>query len=293
MRASSQLRFGARPRRSTRGLLGGAALALAVVATPAAHADLVAKINGLRKKECAARPVGAPLHVDQAAANVARELARGRKLEDALKRASYPASTATSLHMKGALGEDGVRRELAESYCSAVGDPRYSEVGVFRSGDEYWIVLASRVFVPPPLDPVATAARVLELVNSARAAPRDCGQGHHFEAAQPVTASPKLAEVALEHSRDMADHRKLDHPGSDGSAPADRVTRSGYAWRGTGENVASGQQTADAVMKSWLESPGHCQNIMEPRFTEMGVAFALAPDQNPNIYWTQVFATPR
>ncbi len=46
-------------------------------------------------------------------------------------------------------------------------------------------------------------------------------------------------------------------------------------------------------MKSWLESPGHCENIMEPRFTEMGVAFALAPDQNPNIYWTQVFATPR
>ncbi|HUO68996.1 MAG TPA: CAP domain-containing protein, partial [Gammaproteobacteria bacterium] len=122
---------------------------------------------------------------------------------------------------------------------------------------------------------------------------RDCGEGHHFEAARPVTASPTLAEVALEHSRDMAEHRKLGHPGSDGSAPADRVTRSGYVWRGTGENVASGQQTPDAVMKSWLASPGHCENIMEPRFTEMGVAFALAPEQNPNIYWTQVFATPR
>ncbi len=293
MRGSSQPLFGARARRARRGLAQAAAFALAVAATPAAHADLVAKINGLRKHECAARPAGAPLHVDDAAADVARELARGHKLPDALKRASYPASTATSLHVKGAQGEDGVRRELAASYCAAVGDARYSEVGVFRKGDEYWIVLASRKFVPPPLDPAATAARVLELVNAARAVARNCGEGHHFEAAQPVAASTTLAEVALEHSRDMAEHRKLGHPGSDGSAPADRVTHSGYTWLGTGENVASGQQTADAVVKSWLESPGHCVNIMEPRFTEMGVAFALAPDQNPNIYWTQEFATPR
>lgn len=293
MRGSSQPPFGARARRARRGLVPVAALALAVAATPAARADLVAKINGLRKSECAARPAAAPLHVNDEAANVARELARGHKLPDALQRASYPASTATSLHVKGAQGEDGVRRELAANYCSSVGDARYSEVGVFRNGDEYWIVLASRRFDPPPLDATAAAARVLALVNAARAVARDCGEGHHFEAAQPVAASPTLAEVALEHSRDMAEHRKLGHPGSDGSAPADRVTRSGYAWRGTGENVASGQQTPDAVVKGWLASPGHCENIMEPRFTEMGVAFALAPDQNPNIYWTQVFATPR
>ncbi len=223
MRGSSKPLFGARARRARRGLVPAAALALAVAAAPAARADLVAKINGLRKNECAARPAGAPLHVDDAAADVARELARGHKLLDALKRASYPASTATSLHVKGAQGEDGIRRELAESYCSAVGDARLSEVGVFRERREYWIVLASRKFVPPPLDPVATAARVLELVNAARGVARDCGEGHHFEAARPVTASPTLAEVALEHSRDMAEHRKLGHPGSDGSAPADRV----------------------------------------------------------------------
>jgi uncharacterized protein YkwD len=293
MRGSSQPLFGARARRARLGLGRAAAFALAIAAAQAAHADLVAKLNGLRKSECAARPAGAPLHANDEAANVARELARGRKLPDALKRAGYPASTATSLHVKGAQGEDGVRRELAASYCAAVGDPRYSEIGVFRNGDEYWIVLAGRLFVPRPLDPPATAARVLELVNAARAVARDCGAGHHYEAARPVAASAILDGVALQHSRDMAEHRKLGHEGSDGSAPAERVTRAGYVWLGTGENVASGQQTADAVMKSWLESPGHCENIMEPRFTEMGVAFTLAPDQNPNIYWTQEFATPR
>ena len=91
----------------------------------------------------------------------------------------------------------------------------------------------------------------------------------------------------------MAEHRTLGHPGSDGSKPEERITRAGYEWQGTGENVASGQQTADAVVGAWLKSSGHCANIMEPRFTEMGVAFALAPGENPNIYWTQEFATPR
>jgi uncharacterized protein YkwD len=295
MHGSSQPLAGRPARRGLSRLGTAATLALAIAASPAARADVVAKINGLRKNECAAQPAGAPLRVDSAVADVAHELARGNKLADALKRAGYPASTATSLHVKGAQGEDGVQHvlRLAAAYCDAVGDPRYSEIGVFRSRDEYWIVLATRKFVPPPLDPAAVAARVLELVNAARAVARDCGEGHHFEAAQPLAASATLDAVALEHSRDMAEHRKLGHPGSDGSAPADRVTRAGYAWRGTGENVASGQQTADAVVKSWLESPGHCANIMEPRFTEMGVAFALAPDQNPNIYWTQELATPR
>ncbi len=80
MRGSSKPLFGARARRAGRGLGSAAALALAVAAAPAARADVVAKINGLRKNECAARPAGAPLHVDDAAANVARELARGHKL---------------------------------------------------------------------------------------------------------------------------------------------------------------------------------------------------------------------
>ena len=66
----------------------------------------------------------------------------------------------------------------------------------------------------------------------------------------------------------------------------------GYNWRASGENVASGQRDADAVVAAWLESPGHCANIMEPNFTEMGVAFVEVPGANPSIYWAQSFAAP-
>jgi uncharacterized protein YkwD len=145
---------------------------------------------------------------------------------------------------------------------------------------------------PANEDSAAIASRVLELVNAARAEPRRCGR-HLFEAAPPLTLAPALAEAASSHARDMAQHLLLDHRGSDGSEPDERVTRAGYRWQAIGENIAAGQPTADAVVATWLDSPAHCANIMEPQFTEMGVAFALAPSGNPAIYWAQVLATPQ
>ena len=268
------------------------ALAIVLAIAPAARADVVAKVNALRKHDCAAKTAAAPLRADKGLAGLARELARGTKLGDAITRVGYPASAATSLHVKGATTEDAVPPALAARYCKQIGDPRYAEVGVFRSRDEYWIVLAARRVEPAPLDPTAVAARVLELVNAARAQERKCG-GQSFAPAAPLKSSPVLASVAAAHARDMAEHAELTHTGSDGSRPADRITRAGYEWRGSGENVAAGQRNADAVVAAWLESPGHCVNIMEPNFTEMGVAFVEVPGANPGIYWAQSFATPR
>jgi uncharacterized protein YkwD len=81
--------------------------------------------------------------------------------------------------------------------------------------------------------------------------------------------------------------------GSDGSSSGERVTRAGYAWRAVGENIASGQKDADAVVAAWLASPGHCATLMGPYFAEMGVAFAYAPGANPGNYRAQEFAAPR
>ncbi len=45
-------------------------------------------------------------------------------------------------------------------------------------------------------------------------------------------------------------------------------------------------------MQGWIDSPGHCANLMSPTFTEMGIAFVVERKSEPGIYWTQVFATP-
>jgi hypothetical protein len=69
----------------------------------------------------------------------------------------------------------------------------------------------------------------------------------------------------------MLKRRYFEHRGSDGSEPRDRVARAGYKSRLTGENIALGPESAEEVVAGWLDSPGHCANIMEPRFQDIGI----------------------
>lgn len=134
-------------------------------------------------------------------------------------------------------------------------------------------------------------ARVVELVNIARSKPRRCGR-ERFAAAPPLRESRQLTRAAADHARDMARRKYFDHRGSDGSEPRDRVRRSGYQWVLTGENIAFGPESAEEVVAGWLESPGHCANIMERRFRDIGVGVAIGKKRG-HIYWVQEFGAPR
>lgn len=134
-------------------------------------------------------------------------------------------------------------------------------------------------------------ARVLELVNEARARGGRCG-AERFGPAAPLGSSAMLDEAARRHARDMARHGYFDHTARDGSAPKQRLARVGYRSRLTGENIAYGPTSAEEVVRGWLASPGHCANLLEPRFQEMGLALATG-DARGAIYWVQVLATPQ
>nr|WP_202523503.1 sigma-70 family RNA polymerase sigma factor [Kitasatospora sp. SID7827] len=124
------------------------------------------------------------------------------------------------------------------------------------------------------------AQQVVELVNSQRAQ-AGCG---------PVAAEAKLAAAALGHSEDMAARNFFDHTNPDGAGPQQRIDAVGYAWSGWGENIARGQKDAAAVMDSWMNSPGHRANILNCKFTELGVGVHLG---GGGPWWTQDFGTPR
>jgi uncharacterized protein YkwD len=289
------------PRKLTRRGREGhaAAAALAVGAAllahpPSARADAATFVNALRTASCNRSTKDTAMRPNAALDAAARNLSRKARLREAVESADYAAAASASFHVKGPTSGNAVLRELTSRYCAAIREVRYAEIGGYARGDEVWIVLATPQPKPKPLMlvPAKAAARVLELVNEARAAGRKCGR-ERFAAAPPLTASAELAAAALAHARDMAEHTTLTHRGSDGSQSSDRITRAGYAWRWSGENVASGQQDADTVVAGWLDSPGHCANIMQPNFTQMGVAFALAPGQNPGIYWAQEFGAPQ
>ena len=126
---------------------------------------------------------------------------------------------------------------------------------------------------------------MLDAVNEARSQPQTCG-GTPYAPAAPLHWDDRLEAAARIHTDDMARHDHFDHIGTDGSDPGERVRRVGYGWRRVGENIARHQRSVDEVVGDWLDSAGHCQQLMDPRFVEMG---AVERDG----YWTQVFGAPR
>jgi uncharacterized protein YkwD len=132
--------------------------------------------------------------------------------------------------------------------------------------------------------------RVVDLVNAARGSARKCGS-ERFAAAPPLNVSRKLTDAAEDHAHDMLRKKYFEHRGSDGSQPKDRVLRAGYQPRLSGENIALGPESAEEVVAGWLKSPGHCANIMEPRFREIGVGLASGKKRG-QVYWVQTFGNP-
>jgi uncharacterized protein YkwD len=95
------------------------------------------------------------------------------------------------------------------------------------------------------------------------------------------------------HSLDMATNDFFDHTGSDSSTMSDRVEAQGYtSWSALGENIAAGNSTAAATVQQWMtSSAGHCGNIMDPDFDDIGVGVAYDVSAEWDWYWTQDFGT--
>jgi uncharacterized protein YkwD len=258
-----------------------------------ARADLLDRLNQLRFKDCTPGGGSIPiLQRNSALDAVAVEWSKGGRLAEAVARTSYYSNKLASMQVSGSTQEAQIVAALRQSYCNILTDARYAEVGLFRRDQEIWIVVAAATALPREQDAAALGSRVLELINQARSEPRTCGTTR-FDAAKPLRASRALDSAALTHALDMAQQQFFQHEGSDGSTPGVRATRAGYVWSRVGENIAAGVINAEETVQGWLASPGHCANIMQPLFTEMGVGYAVTRNAKPNIYWSQVLARPR
>jgi uncharacterized protein YkwD len=146
-------------------------------------------------------------------------------------------------------------------------------------------------FTPIPSQPdpgvVDIRDEFLAAVNQARSVNQICGSTP-YGPAPPVSWSDDLAMAAYLHSEDMALNDFFSHTGSDGSSAGQRISRQGYPWITYGENIAVGYPTVSSVLQGWLGSEGHCQNMMNPAFTEIGAGYAIGPfGGNPAArYWT-------
>lgn len=91
----------------------------------------------------------------------------------------------------------------------------------------------------------------------------------------------------------MARNDFFAHTGSDGSEPSERVTDTGYSWFITGENITAGSKSVGDVYNNWASSFYHRQNMMNPEFTEIGLAYAKIIDSEYEYYWTLILADRR
>ena len=321
-----------------------------LAATPTTWADPLSAVEVLREGGCggvmpAARPLRHNPMLDRAAA----EWALGQSLPLASERNGYRGDFTAGLHITGP--DSATLQLLRRSGCRMVAGREMRDIGMFRRGQDSWIVVASVYRLPPgmqasagtampplvaphafppqspppsswdnsatpaptlpaapavarALPPTPTpapfstpalspelATRALQLVNDVRARGTHCGD-ELFGPAPPVTLSGTLANVALGHASDMAEKNYFEHVDPAGQSPADRVRAVGYSEKLVGENIAYGPKSVDEVVQGWLDSPGHCENIMDPRFVEMGIG--LAPGHvKRGLYWVQVLAEPR
>jgi uncharacterized protein YkwD len=279
-------------------VLGCAVLFAAVPAQGRNRDELVDLINAYRAapETCEGRQASpvAPLVPHPALATV--QVATGTFLEQALERAGYPVAHAEAIYIADAADARAVMAAIGRKYCRTLLSTQFSAVGAGRTGNSWLIVLAqpalpSPVFRLPELR--ETGKAVLVAVNAARATGRICG-AQHFAPAPALAWNGALGDAALAHSLDMARQRYFSHQGKDGRQVGERALQAGYHWRRIGENIAVGQESADEAVAGWLSSPGHCANIMNREFTQMGAAYAINSTRAiARVYWTQVFGTPR
>jgi uncharacterized protein YkwD len=138
-------------------------------------------------------------------------------------------------------------------------------------------------------------ADLLERINQFRSAPRQCGR-RSFAAAPALGWNVRLTQAATGHSADMARHGYFSHTGRDQREMNDRASAAGYAWSALGENIAAGPDTVAEVMAGWQASEGHCANLMNPAFREVGVACVPRPASERgsyDTYWTMVLGRAR
>lgn len=114
-----------------------------------------------------------------------------------------------------------------------------------------------------------------------------------YPAVGPLTWNTYLFNAAAGHATDMATNNYFSHTSQDGRTFSQRISAAGYNWSAVGENIAAGQTTAQQVMDGWLQSPGHCANIMNGSYTEIGVACAKNDASTYKTYWVMDLGKPR
>ncbi|MGF2618153.1 hypothetical protein FZC84_20920 [Rossellomorea vietnamensis] len=123
------------------------------------------------------------------------------------------------------------------------------------------------------------ASEVLRLTNIERAK----------VGAPPLKLSSEVQPVAMLKAEDMAVNGYFAHQSPTYGSPFDMMKAFGVSYTRAGENLFAGNSAPSVAVSSWMNSPGHRQNMLNPAFTHLGVGYAEGGPYRD--YWVQMFIT--
>ncbi|MGC4379429.1 CAP domain-containing protein [Fictibacillus sp. Mic-4] len=105
----------------------------------------------------------------------------------------------------------------------------------------------------------------------------------------PLKDNASLDKTATLKAEDMRDKNYFDHNSPTYGDPFQMMKQFGINYSRAAENIAAGQKDAQDVMDSWMKSPGHRANILDPNLKEIGIGYATGGSYGT--YWVQQFIT--
>ena len=267
------------------------------------RSDLLRRLNAERQREGAPalrllQPLNevAQRHAEEMARSGELRLPRGseRQVDDWMRRAGYNAHLWVESATASTGGFDQILRDWQRrdrsTWRSAM-DPEVRDVGIGLTrmrGVPLYIFL----FAVPEAEHFARTTSGLrdaeriraEMLAEVNAVRRKAG-------APPLRLNPDLEQSAQAHAEDMLARGYFAHQSPSGTTVRERSRKAGYDWRTIGENIAEGQKSVQEVMATWMSSPGHRQNILNPDFKDLGIGLAAGKSKNGEyrVEWVQNF----
>ncbi|HYE23112.1 MAG TPA: CAP domain-containing protein [Candidatus Paceibacterota bacterium] len=157
-------------------------------------------------------------------------------------------------------------------------------VGVLAAG-----TLIEAPASPEPAQPVelgasVRAASVFSLSNEERKA----------EGVAQLSLNPLIMRAAQLKAEDMAEEAYYAHVSPDGETPMHWLDQVGYKYQYVGENLTANIMDEESVVSAWMGSPGHRRNLLDPKFSHMGIGVAEGTYKGkPALFVVQMLATPK
>jgi uncharacterized protein YkwD len=104
-----------------------------------------------------------------------------------------------------------------------------------------------------------------------------------------LAVHPALIAAARRHAADMVQRNFFSHWSDATGSPQHRLEDEGYQWGNSGENISRGPNPPVEVVREWMASQGHRNNILNPEFMHTGLATTA---DGSEWVWVQVFARP-